>query len=245
MTAYRCIVLNLPPGATAAIAEQARGCTQWAPDPAGCHLWVRARAQSQHAADAILEALGFVLRSRWPVREAGSSGGDVLTLGVLSRLPQHRSARTTPRTTESAAIHWTIERVSPGPRLEMWAPRARRGWDVWHPDFDGWCEDCRVATLRSGRWCATCRQHHREDRAWESEADRLFAEGVRSPMTLYARLNREGHNVALWQAEGRKTALVPYMIATGKIDADEWTERLREATGQHGQGVRVTPMKRG
>lgn len=121
----------------------------WNPDESGAHLWMWVTDNFLKDGLFVMEALGFryVRQAIWPkpsfvlgqylrgqhepilfgvmgrlsslVRDEGSliGDGELLKTGVHSRKPVHSFEK--------------IERVSPGPRLEMFARGRRPGWWAW------------------------------------------------------------------------------------------------------------------
>lgn len=57
--------------------------------------------------------------------------GDAMVPAPEDRLPDVFFAERTEHSVKPAEAYEIIERVSPGPRLEMFARAARPGWDVW------------------------------------------------------------------------------------------------------------------
>lgn len=127
----------------------------WRPAPA-CHLWLWATATHLDDAIFIKKALGFryVTNAVWVKPTIGLGRymrlrHEHLLLGVRGGVPvgfdrNVDSVIEAPRTRRAGAksVHSTkpgeayrrIERVSPGPRAELFARDPREGWDVWGND---------------------------------------------------------------------------------------------------------------
>lgn len=74
----------------------------------------------------------------------------------------------------------------------------------------------------TGRWCRTCRQIWREDRAWQPRAVEMAVAGS-SPAVIARALNRP-----LWPEDG-DNGVVAYLL--GEVPAlvqDDWRDALRE-----------------
>jgi N6-adenosine-specific RNA methylase IME4 len=116
----------------------------WRP-AAACHLWLWVTANFLRDGLFLLEALGFryVSCAVWVKPSIGIGQylrlrHEPLLFGVRGRLhTQDRgvdSVIEAPRSRHSEKpeeAYRRIERVSPGPRLEMFARAPRTGWDVW------------------------------------------------------------------------------------------------------------------
>lgn len=121
----------------------------WVPDPVGCHLWCWATSNYLEDALFIMKALGFryVNKLTWGKMRKGNVqkglgqyffGSDELCLfGVKGRLracervPTFFSAERTKHSKKPDVAYSMMEKVSPGPRLEMFARGPRKGWTVW------------------------------------------------------------------------------------------------------------------
>jgi N6-adenosine-specific RNA methylase IME4 len=118
-----------------------------ADDDAHLYLWVTNLKLHEARAFDTLEEWGFRFVTILTWHKLGSPGlghyfrGDTehVLFGVRGRLPIAPSLRVSnhfaaPRTVHSAKpdrFYEIVERVSPGPYLEMFARRRRYGWDVW------------------------------------------------------------------------------------------------------------------
>lgn len=125
----------------------------WNPDPKGCHLWLCVTNNYLEHGLFVMKALGFryinkLTWNKWTedgVQQKGIGqyffGSDELILfGVmgrlraLSRVPTSFNAPRSPVHSEKPdKLYQEIQKVSPGPRLEMYATQPRRGWKVWGP----------------------------------------------------------------------------------------------------------------
>lgn len=141
---------------TSAIARAVLQSPMWRP-AASCHLWIWVTDNFLLDGCALIDRLGFryVRTFCWvktDVEEPSAEEDLQLGLGQYARgshelcllavrgaamLPEvaPRSVIFAPRTIhsrkpEKAFTHW-FERVSPGPRLEMFARASRFGWDAW------------------------------------------------------------------------------------------------------------------
>lgn len=119
------------------------------------HLWMWATANFLEDAMWLIKALGFryVTGGVWVKPSIGIGQylrlrQEHLLLGVRGR--QHTkdhgvdSVIEAPRGRHSEKpeeAYCRIERVSPGPRLEMFARETRPGWDVWGNEVGGAAED--------------------------------------------------------------------------------------------------------
>ena len=117
----------------------------WLADDAHLYLWVT--NPMLPVAFPIVEAWGFRYTTLLTWRKLGTLGmgyyfrGDTehVIFGVRGKapIPADRRARNwfaAPKTGHSRkpdAFYEMVERVSPEPRLEMFARRRRYGWDVW------------------------------------------------------------------------------------------------------------------
>ena len=129
---------------------------EWRPAES-CHLWMWATSNHLPAALSVLEALGFryVTSAVWVKMDVSLGGGLNIQTG-LGQYMRHAhewllfatrgkamvpetgdrppSVIVAPRTKHSAKpaeAYEVMERVSPGPRLEMFARAPRGGWSVW------------------------------------------------------------------------------------------------------------------
>ena len=126
-------------------------------DPAGCHLWLW--ATGNYLADAIdcgrAWGLRYINFRPWVKAEFGGTTGlavpqppglgqymrcdaEILLLFVRGKLPlpsyKPRQTIYAPRGRHSAKpliAHEQIERMSPGPRIELFARQRREGWHAW------------------------------------------------------------------------------------------------------------------
>lgn len=125
----------------------------WRPDPKGCHLWLWATNNYLEHAFFVMKALGFRYVNNNPWNKWSEDGvqqkglgqyffgsHEMLLFGVMGRLRAKErvpSSFDAPRTKEHsekpAEAYSRIEKVSPGPRLEMYATAPRRGWTAWGP----------------------------------------------------------------------------------------------------------------
>ena len=122
----------------------------WRPD-ASAHLWLWVTDNYLKQGFLVMEALGFrYIRTRVWVKltaqgnlafgqgQYSRGAHELVLLGVRGRCPplvrDLRSVFDAPVEEHSKkpdVFYEQTERVSPGPRLEMFARRPRAGWDVW------------------------------------------------------------------------------------------------------------------
>jgi N6-adenosine-specific RNA methylase IME4 len=117
----------------------------WRPAPDGCHLYCWVTNNFLKDGIWLVEALGFryITLLTWAKDRIGlgqyfRGQTEQLIFGVKGRLPaqvktestfiEARRGRHSAKPEES---YEKIERVSPGPRLEMFARTQRPGWDTW------------------------------------------------------------------------------------------------------------------
>ena len=125
----------------------------WRP-AVNAHLWMWATATHLSDAIFIMKALGFryVTNAVWVKPSMGLGRymrlrHEHLLLGARGRVPVGFDRRVdsvieAPRTRRGKSVHSVkpdeaycrIERVSPGPRAELFARDPRAGWDVWGND---------------------------------------------------------------------------------------------------------------
>lgn len=119
------------------------------------HLWMWVVDNFAHDAMHLMEALGFrpIKPFLWHKERRGNSSGmgfygtndtEMLWLAVRGSLPPLPTAKKTRNwfsapvgehsVKPAAAYTNVIERITPGPRLEMFARQPRPGWDVWGND---------------------------------------------------------------------------------------------------------------
>jgi N6-adenosine-specific RNA methylase IME4 len=131
----------------------------WRPDPKGCHVWVWATNNYLPHALECMRAWGvrYITMGTWAKATPGYTGvhdtsfvpqrpglgqylrgqTEQLLLGVIGHLAVEAAGQTlilAPRGRHSEkpeVAYELIEKVSPGPRLEMFARAPREGWDVW------------------------------------------------------------------------------------------------------------------
>jgi N6-adenosine-specific RNA methylase IME4 len=141
---------NYPTMTNAAIA--ALPVREWSDRQAHLYLWVTNPRLFAEAGDGlgprgIMDAWGFRYVTMLTWHKLGAPGlgwyfrGDTehVLFGIRGRLPIAAELRESnhfaaPRTVHSAKpdrFYELVERVSPGPYLEVFARRRRYGWDVW------------------------------------------------------------------------------------------------------------------
>lgn len=123
----------------------------WRPDQTGCHLWLWVTNNFLPAGLAVMDALGFryITNLAWVKTRLGNvqiglgqylrGAHELCLLGVRGEtmLPAVRDVPSvvfderTEHSRKPDSVFAAIERVSPGPRLEMFARAPRSGWDVW------------------------------------------------------------------------------------------------------------------
>lgn len=123
----------------------------WRPHPNGCHLWCWYTDNFLLDALSLVDRLGFryVRQAVWPKASWGmgqylrGQHENVLlaVMGSLAPLPtaastssvivERNPAARRKHSRKPVEAYEMIERVSPGPRLEMFAQVARDGWDRW------------------------------------------------------------------------------------------------------------------
>jgi N6-adenosine-specific RNA methylase IME4 len=133
------------------IAPTIMAADKWQPDLEGCHLWLWVTNNYLKAGLEVMEDLGFryVTNMAWiKVKDYNLQIGlgqylrgahELVLFGVMGKtmLPEVRnipSVVVAPRTKHSRKpqeAYDAIERVSPGPRLEMFAREARPNWSIW------------------------------------------------------------------------------------------------------------------
>lgn len=115
--------------------------------PDGCHYWIP--TPWRHIRCGLLQRLLAAWQVRWVAEllwDPGSKGKgrwfhartEVLVLAAAGGMPLLRSdvppVITAPRGCDGVkpgALYDLLETLSPGPRLELFARFARRGWDYW------------------------------------------------------------------------------------------------------------------
>jgi len=120
-------------------------CELFKPDPSGCHGYLWATNWHLKAALWLLEALDFryITTITWAKNTFGlgqyfRGQTEHLLFGMIGKLPALCKTESTlcpaPKRGHSVKpfeIYERIERVSPPPRLEMFARKYRPGWQVW------------------------------------------------------------------------------------------------------------------
>lgn len=112
-----------------------------------CHVWFWTTNRFLRDSYDILESHGFTVRSplTWVKFRLGLGGPSTLRnatehclfatrghLPVLNRsTPTWLSAPVTAHSEKPSELYKILERVSPGPRLELFARHHEPGWDVW------------------------------------------------------------------------------------------------------------------
>lgn len=118
-----------------------------ADDDAHLYLWVTNLKLVEARAFDIVEAWGFRFVTMLTWHKLGAPGmgwyfrGDTehVLFGVKGKLgiptgvrvSNHFAASRTGHSAKPDRFYEIVERVSPGPRLELFARRRRYGWDVW------------------------------------------------------------------------------------------------------------------
>lgn len=114
------------------------------------HLYLWCYPSTRYLAEDVMRAWGFEFKDEfvWGKDQMGLGqyfrhAHETLLLGVRGRLPVRfrgqRSFTMLPRQDHShkpEEVHVMIERLSPGPYLELFARRATFGWDVWGNEVD-------------------------------------------------------------------------------------------------------------
>lgn len=123
---------------------------EWAADDAHLYLWVTNLKLAEAKPFDIMEAWGFRYITMLTWHKVGGPRGigmgyyfrgetEHCLFGVRGRLPipadkrerNHFDAARTPHSEKPPRFYELVERVSPGPYLELFARRRRYGWDVW------------------------------------------------------------------------------------------------------------------
>lgn len=122
----------------------------WQPDD-DSHLWLWVTDNYLKDGLLVMEALGYrYVRTRVWVKLAAQGGlafgmghyargqHELILFGVRGRCPRQCrdlgsvcEAPVGEHSVKPAKFYEETERVSPGPRLEMFARKPRQGWDVW------------------------------------------------------------------------------------------------------------------
>ncbi len=140
-------------------------------DPTGCHLHLWVTNNFLRDGLQVMDALGFryVTMRTWAKDKIGlgqywRGQTEQLLFGVMGKLPALNRTESTligkglvprGRHSEKPAIAYEeIERVSPGPRLEMFARGPRPGWTVWGNEAHG---EQRNALQCAARGCDGCK----------------------------------------------------------------------------------------
>lgn len=135
-------------------------CPKWTP-AASAHLWLWVTDNFLEDGLLTIRALGFRYIRTWPwvklkngklqcgLGQYGRGAHELCLFGVRGRCPaqvrdeasviwaDEPTAVVAPRTRHSVkppAFYAKVERLSPGPRLELFARTQRDGWDVWGDD---------------------------------------------------------------------------------------------------------------
>lgn len=124
--------------ATADIPRVMMQSPMWRP-AAHAHLWLWVTSNFLDDGLFVLRALGF----RFVIGQYLRLRHELLLFGVRGRLHTQdhgvdsvvQAARTR-HSEKPEEAYRRIERVSPGPRLEMFARSPRPGWDVWGNEVD-------------------------------------------------------------------------------------------------------------
>ena len=120
----------------------------WNPNRNGCHLYLWITNNHRAAGEFVMEALGFryITMRTWAKDRIGlgqywRGQTEHVLFGVMGKMPALVKTESTligkgivPRGKHSAKpdiFYKEVERVSPGPRLEMFARASRKGWDAW------------------------------------------------------------------------------------------------------------------
>lgn len=119
-------------------------------DPASSHCWLWVtNATLRHGYD-VLEAWGFTPRSpltwvkpRFTLGNYLRNSTEHVLLGTRGKAPVKFKSQPTwmfaplqDHSHKPEEIFDVIERVSPGPYLELFARRSRHGWDAWGNEID-------------------------------------------------------------------------------------------------------------
>jgi N6-adenosine-specific RNA methylase IME4 len=120
---------------------------EWVADNAHLYLWVTNLKLHEARAFEIVEAWGFRYVTMLTWHKLGAPGmgwyfrGDTehVLFGVRGKAPiepairesNHFAARRGDHSAKPDRFYELVERVSPGPYLELFARRRRYGWDVW------------------------------------------------------------------------------------------------------------------
>ncbi len=114
-------------------------------DPDGCHLWLWATNASLRDAYQVMEAWGFEnkgiltwIKPNFGLGQYLRNATEHLLLGTRGKAPtlfrSQPSWTFAPKQAHSVKPeeqYAIIERMSPGPRLELFSRNPRHGWDVW------------------------------------------------------------------------------------------------------------------
>jgi len=118
-------------------------------DPDGCHLYLWTTNRHLHAAFHVLDAWGFRFGQAltWCKAPMGAALGGAFSPTTEFILTARRGSLRHLERVDSTWFRWPrmdrahsrkpdafldlVERVSPAPRLEMFARRQRLGWDTW------------------------------------------------------------------------------------------------------------------
>ena len=120
----------------------------WAPNRNGCHLYLWITNNHVRDGEFVMEALGFrqITMLTWGKDRIGlgqywRGQTEHVLFGVMGKLPALNKTESTligkgviPRKKHSEKpedFYKTVELVSPGPSLEMFARKQRKGWTVW------------------------------------------------------------------------------------------------------------------
>lgn len=143
---YKCIKKSQCPHEAIRIIYQSG---VWNPDPRGCHGWIWVTSNFLEDGLFVMKALGFryVNKLTWGKVKNGNVqkglgqyffGSDEICLfGVMGRLraqqrvPTFFTAERDQHSRKPDEAYRLMEMVSPGPRLELFARRPRRNWQVW------------------------------------------------------------------------------------------------------------------
>lgn len=133
------------------IIEVMKSADKWNPADS-CHMWMWVTNNFLPDGLEVMQALGFRYINNIVWLKTGLGIGQYLRgkhelclFGVRGKamMPTDRSVETmifySPKAAHSRkpdAVTHHIERVSPGPRLEMFARGPRHGWDVWGNQTD-------------------------------------------------------------------------------------------------------------
>lgn len=114
------------------------------------HLYLWCYPATRYVAEDVMRAWGFEYKDEfiWGKDQMGLGqyfrhAHETLLLGVKGKLPVQfkgqRSFTMLPRQDHShkpEEVHVMIERLSPGPRLELFGRRPAHGWDIWSNEVD-------------------------------------------------------------------------------------------------------------